>query len=73
MKQNTSILLKNKNLALQSMKIQRVLLSIQTICRMFTKILKSTTQIKKCKVLIVFAGMIAGILVAKNSQWKKEN
>ena len=55
------------------MKIQRVLLSVQIICRMFTKILKSTTQIKKCKVLIVFAGMIAGILVTKNSKWKKEN
>ena len=50
MKQNINILLKdNKTLVLKSMKIQSFLLSIQIICRMSIKVLKTLTQIVNVK------------------------
>ena len=45
-----NILLKNlKELVLDIIKLQSLLLSIQIICRMSIKILKSTTQTKNVK------------------------
>ena len=42
--------------------IQNLLSSIQMVCKMFTKILKITIQVKKCKVLTVFDDMIADMI-----------
>ena len=42
--------------------ILKLLLSIQTICMMFTKILMNTILIKKIKKLIVFDDMIADMI-----------
>ena len=46
--------------------ILKLLLSTQMICRMFTKILLNTPQIKNAKTFIVFVVMIADMINNKN-------
>lgn len=60
-------LIKNvkRKLVLNSIKIKRLLLNIQIICSLSIKILKSTTYIKKPKVLTVFGHIIAGMISNK--------
>ena len=53
---------KRESTGLGHLMILKLLLSIQIICKMFTKLLMITIQIKKNKILIVFDDMIADMI-----------